>query len=155
MFKLLNSFGIGFDSIRYPCKTSQVIHKGFSFMEVLFVLCAVVAISSGAFLVGGNVLTSGKYNAAKADIAAISMAVAQYKFEIGSMPVNLAALTVAQGQYGPWLPSGDLQDPWGNDYSLVVVNTYEYVVMSNGTNGANDKGYEGNTTDDIFIKGIY
>ena len=155
VFKFFRLYGLSFDSIRYPCRNMKCIHKGFSFMEVLFVLCAIVAISSGAFVVGGHVLTTGKYNAAKTDVAAISMAVAQYKFEIGSMPSSLTALTVAQGQYGPWLPSGDLEDPWGNDYSLVIVNNHEYVVMSNGADGANNKGYEGGTTDDIFIKGIY
>ncbi len=135
---------------RFPCSK----RKGFSFMEILFVLCAIVAISSGAFVTGGHVLTTGKYNAAKSDVAAISTAVAQYNFEMGAMPANIAALTVAQGQYGPWLPAGNLNDPWGNPYVLVIISAHEYAVMSCGANGANDAGYNGGTTDDIYLRGI-
>lgn len=133
---------------RCPCR------KGFSFMEILFCLCAIVAMSSGAFVIGGHIFTSGRYNAAKSDVATISTAISQYNFELGHMPATLNALTVADGQYGPWLPGGTLDDPWGNAYQLIILNAHEYVVMSNGVNGTNDRGYQNNNTDDIFIRGI-
>lgn len=133
---------------RSPCR------RGFSFMEILFCICAIVAMSAGAFVVGGHVLTSGRYNAAKSDVATISTAVSQYNFELGSMPANINALTVAVGQYGPWLPADTLNDPWGNAYQLVILNDHEYVVMSNGANGANDRGYESSSSDDIYIRGV-
>lgn len=135
---------------RWPCRK----RKGFSFMEILFCLCAIVALSSGAFVIGGHILTSGRYNAAKSDVATISTAISQYNFEMGHMPADIATLKVADGQYGPWLPGGDLKDPWGNDYLLITLNAHEYVVMSRGANGTNDSGYNGGTTDDVFIRGI-
>lgn len=135
---------------RWPC----CVRKGFSFMEILFCLCAIVAMSSGAFVIGGHILTSGRYNAAKSDVATISTAISQYNFEMGHMPADIATLKTADGQYGPWLPGGDLKDPWGHDYQLVILNAHEYVVMSNGANGVNDSGYNSGTTDDVFIRGI-
>ena len=130
------------------------MHKGFTFMELLFCLCAIIALSAGAFIVGGHIMSSGRYNTAKSDVATISTAISQYNFEMGHMPANIAALKSVEGQYGPWLPGGELKDPWGRDYQLISLNAHEYVVMSCGANGKNDEGYKGGTTDDIFIRGI-
>lgn len=94
--------------------------KGFSFMEVLVVMCAVVALSSGAFVAGGHILDSGRYHTAKSDAASISMAVTQYKFETGSYPTSISDLTKTVGQYGPWLADKNIKDPWGRDYNFSV-----------------------------------
>lgn len=91
--------------------------KGFSFMEVLVVMCAVVALSAGAFVAGGHILDSGRYHTAKSDAAAISMAITQYKFETGSYPTSISDLTKSVGQYGPWLADKNIKDPWGRDYN--------------------------------------
>lgn len=91
-------------------------HKGFTFMEILVCLSCIVALGVGASYVAGEALRYSRYNTARSDMAIISAAVSQYYFEVGSMPANLNALTSKNGQYGPWLTSDALKDPWGNAY---------------------------------------
>lgn len=130
--------------IRCPC----CIRKGFSFMEILFCICAIVALSSGAFIVGGHILTVGRYNDAKTELATISTAISQYHFEMGKMPADLDVLNKVDGQYGPWLPDEDFNDPWGNKYNYSSKDGI-YVVSSNGA----DK--TAGTNDDIKVSGVY
>lgn len=96
------------------CKNFR--RKGFSFVEILVCLSCIVALGTGAFYVAGNALRYSRFNTVKSDMAIISAAVSQYYFEVGSMPANLNALTSKNGQYGPWLTSDALNDPWGNAY---------------------------------------
>lgn len=122
------------------CSLKKGRRLGFTFMELVFVLCAVVALSSGAFIVGNNILQNGRYNAARSDVAAISLAVSQYHFEMEAWPATLIDLTTANGQYGPWLDADGLTDPWGNGYNYAIGAGNTFAIWSNGENRTNDSG---------------
>lgn len=119
-------------------------------MELVFVLCSVVALSSGAFVVGNSILQNGRHNAAKSDVAAISLAVSQYHFEMEAWPATLQALGTAQGQYGPWLATDGLTDPWGNGYNYALGANNTFAIWSNGSNRANDSS-QGNAMPAAFL----
>lgn len=131
------------------CCSKKRKRLGFTFMELVFVLCAIVALSTGAFIVGNNVLQNGRYNAARSDVAAISLAVSQYHFEMEAWPANLDALATAQGQYGPWLDTDGLTDPWGNGYNYALGANNTFAIWSNGENRTNDSS-EGNAVPAAF-----
>ena len=116
-------------------------HSGFTFVEVLVVLTCIVAMGTGAFYVAGQAMNYSRYSTAKADVATISTAVSQYYFEVGSMPANLNALTSKSGQYGPWLTSDALKDPWGNTYTFSNDATNKKFTIKSGgksTSSGND-----------------
>lgn len=132
-------------------------HKlnGFSIVELAITLSVIILIGIWSYVKGGEVLNTGKYNAAKSDISAISLAVSQYKFEIGSWPATLAELTQANGQYGPWL-SESSTDPWGNNYNYTYISAQrKFAVWSNGPDGKNNSGDSPTvfSGDDIGISG--
>lgn len=107
-------------------------------------------------LLGGAILDNGRYNKAKTDTAAISTAVSQYKFEHDAFPGDLDQLTKKDGQYGPYLSSDILKDPWNNDYHYSVnTSTGRFAVWSNGRNKVNDTGTFNDSIngDDIGIMG--
>ena len=86
----------------------------------------------------------------------ISTAIGQYKFEHGSFPESIDVLTKKDGQYGPYLSSDILKDPWGNDYHFSVnTSTGRFAVWSNGHNKTNDTGSFNDSIsgDDIGIMG--
>lgn len=112
------------------CKNFR--REGFTFMEILVCLSCIVALGVGAFYVAGEALNYGRYNTAKADVATISTAVSQYYFEMNAMPANLNALTTKSGQYGPWLSSDALKDPWGNNYSFTNDATNKRFTINSG-----------------------
>lgn len=123
-------------------------HKGFTFMEILVCLSCIVALGVGAFYVAGEALNYGRYNAAKADVAIISTAVSQYYFEMNDMPADLNALTSKSGQYGPWLSSDALKDPWGNNYTFSNDATNKkFTIKSGGRSSA--------TSDDVSLVTTY
>ena len=123
-------------------------HKGFTFMEILVCLSCIVALGVGAFYVAGEALNYGRYNAAKADVAIISTAVSQYYFEMNAMPADLNALTSKSGQYGPWLSSDALMDPWGNNYTFSNdVTNKKFTIKSGGRFSA--------TSDDVSLVTAY
>ena len=122
--------------------------KGFTFVEILVCLSCIVALGVGAFYVAGEALNFGRYNTAKADVATISAAVSQYNFEMNAMPANLNALTSKSGQYGPWLSSDALKDPWGNNYTFSNDTTNKkFTIKSGGRSSA--------TGDDISLVTTY
>ena len=138
------------------CCSEKRKRPGFTFMELVFVLCAVVALSAGAFVTGNSILQNGRYNAARSDVAAISLAVSQYHFEMEAWPANLAALATAQGQYGPWLDTDGMTDPWGQGYNYALsADNRTFAIWSNGENRANNSGDAPTTfsSDDIGLIG--
>lgn len=121
--------------------TTGLKERGFSFMELVVVLSVIVAMASGAFVVGNSILQNGRFNAAKSEVAALSLAVSQYHFELGVWPDSLETLTTAVGQYGPWADAESLSDPWGHAFNYAInANGRQFAVWSNGANGANDSG---------------
>lgn len=130
--------------------------NGFTLISLLIALAAVIAIGTSVIFVGKNVLDNGRYNAARANVASISMAVSQYKFDMETYPQSLQALTVQVGQYGPWLSNDDLTDPWDRNYQYTFNEaTNTFAVWSYGPDGTNASG--NNPTefagDDIGIVG--
>ena len=122
--------------------------KGFTFMEILVCLSCIIALGVGAFYVAGEALNYGRYSTAKADIATISTAVSQYYFEMNAMPADLSVLTSKSSQYGPWLSSDVLKDPWGNDYTFSNDATNKkFTIKSGGRSSA--------TGDDVSIVTTY
>lgn len=121
--------------------TTVIKKRGFSLIEMVVVISIIVALASGAFIVGNTVLQNGRFNAAKSEVSALSLAVSQYHFEIGSWPANLEALATAVGQYGPWFDSESLADPWGHAFNYAInANGRQFAIWSNGANGVNDSG---------------
>lgn len=117
-------------------------------MELAITLSVIVLIGVWGYVKGGEVLSTGKYNAARSDISAISLAISQYKFEIGSYPNDLVVLTQANGQYGPWLSTSST-DPWGHNYNYAYISSQrKFAVWSNGPNGINNSG----NTPTVFSK---
>lgn len=115
--------------------------QGFSFIELVVVLSAVVALASGAFVVGNSILQNGRFNATKSEVAALSMAVSQYHFEMDAWPPTLQTLTTAAGQYGPWYDAESLSDQWGHAFNYSIsADGRQFAVWSNGANGSNDSG---------------
>lgn len=113
--------------------------KGFSLPEIVIALGVIIAMASSAFVVSDHMLKVGRFNAAKSNVAALSVAVVQYRFEVGHLPANLTALTQKVDDKGPWLGAGGLKDPWNRDYHYqVAVDGSYFAIWSDGQNGIND-----------------
>lgn len=141
-----------YDFSNFFCSKKQ----GFTFVEILVACSIIIALAVGAIFLGSAILDNGRYNKAKTDTATISTAIGQYKFEHGSFPKSIDDLTKKDGQYGPYLSSDILKDPWGNDYHFSVnTSTGRFAVWSNGRNKTNDTGSFNDSIsgDDIGIMG--
>lgn len=141
-----------YDFSNFFCSKKQ----GFTFVEILVACSIIIALAVGAIFLSSAILDNGRYNKAKTDTATISTAIGQYKFEHGSFPKSIDDLTKKDGQYGPYLSSDILKDPWGNDYNFSVnTSTGRFVVWSNGHNKTNDTGSFNDSIsgDDIGIMG--
>ena len=141
-----------YDFLNFFCSKKQ----GFTFVEILVACSIIIALAVGAIFLGSAILDNGRYNKAKTDTATISTAIGQYKFELGSFPKSIDDLTKKDGQYGPYLSSDILKDPWGNDYHFSVnTSTGRFAVWSNGHNKTNDAGSfkDSISGDDIGIMG--
>lgn len=127
-----------------PCGKKKFLarcFKGFSLPEIVIALGIIIALASSAFAVSEHTMKAGRYNAAKTNVAALSVAVAQYRFEVGSLPANLTALTVKVDDKGPWLGTSGLKDPWNRDYHYqVAADGSYYAIWSDGHNRTNDSG---------------
>lgn len=140
-------------------KIKSLFHRkktGFTLVEILVACGIIIALAVGAIVIGSSILDSGRYNKAKTDTATISTAVGQYKFEHDAFPKDLTTLTKKDGQYGPYLSSDILTDPWDNAYHFSVnTSTGRFGVWSNGHNKANDTGTftDAIKGDDIGIMG--
>ena len=123
-------------------------HKAFTFVELLVVLTCIIAMGTGAFYVAGQAMNYSRYSTARSEVAAISTAVSQYYFEVGSMPANLDALTSKNDQYGPWLTSDTLKDPWGNNYIFSNDASNKKFTIKSG-------GRSTSTSDDVSLSSSY
>lgn len=141
-----------YDFSNFFCSKKQ----GFTFVEILVACSIIIALAVGAIFLGSAILDNGRYNKAKTDTATISTAIGQYKFEHGSFPKSIDDLIKKDGQYGPYLSSDILKDPWNNDYHYSVnTSTGRFAVWSNGRNKVNDTGTFNDSIngDDIGIMG--
>ena len=132
------------------------VRKGFTLVEILVACAIIVALAVGAIIIGHTYLEHGRFNKARTDVASISAAIKQYKFEMDSYPATLQTLVTKSGQYGPWIDSDSLTDPWGHAYKFSVDETNRrYGVWSCGKNGRDETGsYNGSFAgDDIGVSG--
>lgn len=131
--------------------------NGFTLIGILVACAIIVALAVGAILIGSTLLDQGRHNKAQTDVSSISAAIKQYKFEIGSYPATLSALTTKSGSYGPWLDSDTITDPWGTAYKFSIDDTNRrFGVWSCGKNKTDETGsYSGSFAgDDIGIGGF-
>ncbi len=112
-------------------KIFRLKSSGYTMVEFMLTCTIVIALVTGAALGVRDYLIAGKYNSVKADLSIIAMAVTKYRFEIGTNPPTLAALTIAQGPRGPWITSEGLRDPWGENYEYFV-NGDSFAIWSKG-----------------------
>lgn len=99
--------------------------------------------------------TKRKLEVARTIVKNINAGCQAYKLDIGAWPENIEDLyelndrTNKQNWKGPYLdPSCDTNDPWGNDYLLVVDKTNNKVVVSSmGPDGK--KGTEDDISSDF------
>lgn len=145
--------------------------KGVSIIEIGLCALALMVFAAVGMINGGSFLNSEKVTEAKTNASQISTAISRYKYEVGSYPPNLQALTGTSGVYGPWLSSPlPATDPWGITTSIngtggaSVGYCYSYTangfaVWSFGVNHVNNSGGTGTTlptsiaTDDIGFIG--
>ena len=107
--------------------------KGFSLIEIMICLGVMIAFARLVLPSAAGYSSVGHDAAVKADIAKIAAAVAQYKYETGDYPDNLAQLTQSSGGYGPWLPSGLLMDKYGCAVNYAVSQgEKKFAVWSSG-----------------------
>ena len=111
--------------------------KGFSFAEILIGCFIIIAISTGATFTSSHFMESGRYNATKSNVSAVALGVSQYKFEMGTFPPTLKALTVKSGTYGPWVHQSVLKDTWNEDL-LYYNDGNQFAVWSMGSNKRNE-----------------
>lgn len=130
--------------------------KGFSLAEIVVACAIIIGLTSCAVTTADHMMKMGRYNAAKASVAAISVAVARYRHDIGSFPPNLLTLTAANETKGPWLSADSLRDPWNQDYMFYVTdNRRQFAVWSSGPDKINNSTttptVNGFQSDDIGI----
>lgn len=114
-------------------------YKGYTIMELIVSLGFIMLLAYGAVVGVNHYYSAGRYNTVRSDLSVISMAVSKYRFEKGSYPADLNALTVRTVPYGPWLTKELLEDPWGNTYRYVSGSDH-YAVWSCGADKINNSG---------------
>lgn len=129
--------------------------KGFALSLDVAVVIVCISLLLLVGLVGfQSYVKSAKINKAKADTAALALAVAQYAYDMENvypdytaaqcLPNNLVALESQKAGKGPWLSGNTIKksgtsylDPWGNAYIYTYGsgNDGRFVIYSKGPNG--------------------
>lgn len=127
-------------------------HRGFTLIEILVACSIIIALAVGAVNLSSNWLAAGRYNKTRADVAAISLAISQYRLEMNVLPTRLSDLTTKSGNFGPWLSNDALTDTWKQSYQYYK-NGNSYAVWSCGPNKTNNSGSSPTTFkgDDIGV----
>mgnify|MGYP005903588437 CR=1 FL=1 len=107
------------------------VHAGFSIIEIMVALGIVLSMAVAILPVGNNYFALGRNSSSKTGVATLATAISQYKFETGEYPLNLNSLTVSNEQYGPYISSAALRDPWNQNYNYSY-NDNSFAVWSNG-----------------------
>lgn len=139
---------------------------GFGLIE--FMICAALLAIFAALIMpkGEGTIESSKKSADQAQISAIASAISLYKYEIGSYPSNLQALTTSNGIYGPWRPSLPSTDMWGNTTGIngtgggtspycYAYTSSGFAVWSIGENRVNNSGGGGSSLPTKFYGDDY
>lgn len=82
-------------------KIRELFHnqKGFTLIELVFVVIILAVLAGVALLNMGDTEDSAKDAKVKADFRAMATAIKVYKVKTGNYPANLTALTTASGSY--------------------------------------------------------
>lgn len=115
------------------------VHAGFSIIEIMVALGIVLSMAVAILPVGNNYFALGSNSSSKTGVATLATAISQYKFETGEYPLNLNSLTVSNEQYGPYISSAALRDPWNQNYNYSY-NDNSFAVWSNGPDKKNNSG---------------
>ena len=99
------------------------VHAGFSIIEIMVALGIVLSMAVAILPVGNNYFALGRNSSSKTGVATLATAISQYKFETGEYPLNLNSLTVSNEQYGPYISSAALRDPWNQNYTIRIMIT--------------------------------
>ena len=133
----------------------QKKYKGLALSLDVAVVIVCVCLLLLVGLVGfQSYVKSAKINRAKADTAALALAVTQYAYDMEStypnytasqcLPTHLVALESQSAGKGPWLSGNAIKksgtsylDPWGNAYVYIhgSGNDGRFVVYSKGPDG--------------------
>lgn len=128
--------------------------KGFALTEAVIYAAVILILGSATVITGKNYLSMGRYSTAKTQAGALALAVSHYRFEMGSYPTTLNALTIKSGTHGPWIDSDALKDPWNRNYQYVYDNTNKkFAVWSSGANHASESSISGISGDDCGTLG--
>lgn len=111
--------------------------KGQDLIQLALYAAALVILLAVAIPRYDNYIPTVKNRSDYAQIADIATKISQYKYEVGTYPINLQALTATNGSYGPWLRRLPSQDAWGTtntgiNGSAGGVSPYCYAYDNNG-----------------------
>lgn len=128
----------------------NVVRRGFTLIELLLVLVILAVLAGLVVPRFAKRSEQAKLTAAKADIAAIEMAIDSFEVDCGRFPTSeegLQALitppTNVNGWKSAYLKKGKPKDPWGNDYAYRYPgqhNTDSYDLYSFGPDGQDGGG---------------
>ena len=146
-------------------KLNQLMQKrkekgGFTLIELIIVIVIIAILVMVAMPDFQSTLGNSKVAAAQENIKIMGDATLKYYSEMGHLPDGVSdikglktALTDKKtkgGQtYGPWLKNNaKLEDPWGNEYIVVLEENGEFDIISNGPDGKE------NSDDDIHYNNL-
>ena len=147
----------------------RVKFKGFALtLDVaIFVMCIALLFAAAIFGIP-SYLKSARMNQAKADVAAFSLAVSRYAYDMeNAYPDNTpgqclpSSLSILESKdtdtgYGPWLVGTTIKksgtsylDPWGNEYVYTHGSGDDgrFVVYSKGPDGSGSVTVDGVVSD--------
>ena len=108
---------------------------GFTLIEIMVVVLIIGLIMSVVVPNLDFIWGDQQKKKAEIDTKAIANAVQMYKMSKGKLPEELTVLQ-EKNDKGESMLSELPQDPWGNDYKLIVNNPTDWKVISWGPDGA-------------------
>lgn len=113
---------------------------GFTLVEIMLVVIIIGVLAAMVVPRFAGRTEQAKVARAKADLAALGLALDMYELDMGKYPGEIAALKTNPGSdnwRGPYL-KGDrgFTDPWGNEYEYVHAESdKDYTLTSRGPDG--------------------
>ncbi len=112
---------------------------GFTLIEIMVVIIIISILATMVLPRLGGKTEQARVARARADIAAIEVALDLYELDIGKYPEDLEKLTgdTTEGWNGPYLKKKIAKDPWGHAYQYKATSEHgqDYDLFSTGRNG--------------------